>query len=300
MSTPLTDLPRPTRPTPERAPAAGPCPATVQPAAPGSGILRVALVDGESAVVGCTSYTPLRLLVARPRGRGVWVVAASHGGGLLAGDHLALDIAVEAGATACLGTQAETKVYRSSGPTSRQELHARVDEGALLLLLPDPVSCFAGARYRQEQRFELAPGGSLLLVDAFAAGRSARGERWAFDTLRSRNLVARGGRLELSDGLRLEEGDGRPLADRMGDLELLATVTAVGPRLAVPAAALLAEAATWPAQGGAAVLAAVNPLGDGFHLRLGARSVEAGMAFLRNHLAFVSALLGDDPLGRRP
>jgi urease accessory protein len=50
----------------------------------------------------------------------------------------------------------------------------------------------------------------------------------------------------------------------------------------------------------AAVLVAASPLPGGAILRLAARSVEEGMAFLRPHLSFVADRLDGDPLLRRP
>jgi urease accessory protein len=256
-------------------------------------------VAGESAAIECRSHTPLRLLLPRARGRTVWAVAASHGGGLVGGDHVALDLGVGEDAQACLTTQAETKVYRSADAPGRQSTRARVARGGLLAVLPEPVSAYAGSAYEQAQRFELAAGGSLVLLDTFTAGRSARGERWAFRSLRTANEVALDGRLVLADALRLAEGEGPPVATRMAGFDLLATVVLLGPRLVEPAAALLAELAARPAER-APVIAAASPLADGLFMRLAAVDVESGLAALRATLAFLPGLLGEDPLSRRP
>lgn len=282
------------------------CPEHAQPPAglgasdrAGSGALRVAVVAGESAAVGCRSSTPLRLLLPRPRGRTVWAVAASHGGGLVGGDHVALEVEVGEGAKACLTTQAQTKVYRSAGLSGRQSTRARVGRGGLLALLPEPVSAYAGSSFEQSQRFELADGASLVLLDAFTAGRSARGERWAFRAFATVNEVTVGGRLVLADGLRLAAGEGPEVAARMAGRELLATVVLLGPQVAPAAAALLADLAARPAEAGP-VLAAASPLRDGIYLRLASTDVESGLAALRAALSFLPALLGEDPLSRRP
>jgi len=70
-----------------------------------------------------------------------------------------------------------------------QTVDARVAEGALLAVLPDPVTCFAGARYTQRQSFSLAPGGSLVLVDWLTCGRRALGETWALSSYQSSNRL---------------------------------------------------------------------------------------------------------------
>lgn len=282
---------------PDGGPDADPRPG---PLAAGEGVLRVERVDGASAVVACGSASPLRLLLPRPRGPLAWAVAASHGGGLVGGDAIAIDLAVGAGARALLTTQAETKVYRTTGRPCAQRLRAEVGPGALLALLPEPVSAFAGSALSQRQAVALAADASLVLVDAIAAGRTARGERWAFDALASANEVSVAGRPLLAETLRLARGEGPPVEARLGPFDLLATVVLLGPALRAPAAALRAELAARPAAAGDAVLAAASPLGDGLHLRLAARSVEAGQAALRGFLAFLPGLLGEDPLSRRP
>lgn len=276
------------------APPAQPCPE------PGQGFAVTARVAGASALVRCAASSPLQLRSPAPRGRCAWLVAASLGGGLVAGDDVRLALEIGAGSAALLTTQASTKVYRSTGSGASQRLDARVGPGALLAVLPHPVSCFAGARYRQAQRLELAPGASLLWLDALAAGRVARGERWAAADCRTRLEISRGGALLLADALRLVPGEGSPVAERLAGVELLATAVALGPALARHAAGLAAALAAAPADPGAPVLAAASPLGDGVLVRVAARTVEAGLAFLRDRLAFAADVTGVDPFSRTP
>lgn len=288
---------------------AGNCSLPRQPAmAAGSGRLEVREVEGLSAVVSCRAASPLQLLAPRARGPAVWVLAASHGGGLVTGDEIALSVALGPGATGYVGTQAETKVYRAGARRgaaageqgTRQRLHATVGAGGLLALLPDPVSPFAGASHEQLQRFDLAPGASLALLDAVTAGRAARGERWSFHRYLSRNELRVGAATVLADAVRLADGEGPPLPSRLAGLELLATIVLVGPRVAAGAADLLRRVAELPADGAAPVLQTASPLADGALLRIGARSVEAGMAAVRDHLSFLAGPLDGDPLLRRP
>lgn len=283
---------------PGQAARAAPCPRAG--ATPGAGALRVGLVAGRSAVLTCASTSPLRLFTPRPRGAAAWAVATTHGGGLVAGDVIDVAVTVERGASALLATQSNTRVYRSAGRPASQRLRARVARGGLLAVLPEPTACFAGARFDQEQRFDLEDGASLLLVDAVTEGRGARGERWAFHAYAARIEVTVGGELALADAVRLAQGEGAPPAARMRDVAILATVVALGPALREPAAALVASLAAAPADPAAEVLAAASPLRDGIHLRLAARSVAAGAAYLRRALAFAAPRLGGSPFERRP
>ena len=273
------------------------------PLAPGEGRLAFASVDGASALVGCAARSPLQIVVPRPRGVASWAVLVSHGGGLVAGDRVRLDVTVGEGASALVTTQAETKAYRAQAPggDALQELTVRLGAGATLALLPDPVSCFAGARYAQRQRFALAAGASLLLCDAVVAGRVARGERWAFASYRSENRVLLEGALLAHDALALADRPGRPLAARLADFDALALVLAAGPAFAPGAAALAARIAEASADPSAPVLASASPLprGPGFAFRLAARSAAALDAWLRAALSFAAGPLGGDPFTRR-
>jgi urease accessory protein len=266
----------------------------------GAGHLRVARVAGESAVVSCRATSPLHLFTPRARGGAVWAIATTHGGGLVAGDVIDLDVEVGPGATALLSTQSNTRVYRSTGAFAEQHLAARVAAGATLAVLPEPTACFAGARFRQRQRFALEAGASLLLVDALTEGRGARGERWAFEACSTRNEVEVAGRPVLADAVRLVAGEGPSPAERMAGVAFVATVVALGPAAAADTARILAEHGAASADRDAPVFAAASPLGDGVHLRVAARTVASGLAYVRRELAFAAALLGVAPFDRRP
>ena len=267
---------------------------------PGSGHLGFAWVDGATALVRCGARSPLRVLVPRHRDRSAWAFLATYGGGLVAGDRIEVNIDVGPGAVAMVATQAETKVYRSpSGSECAQVLRAQVARGGSLVLLPDPTSPFAGARYVQEQYFELDEGASLLYLDALVAGRTARGERWAFEGYRSRTELRVRGTLLLGDALVLGPRPGASLADRLGRYEALAVAALVGPAFAGGASALLDSLGKARAEVRAPVLATVSSLPGGALLRAAATSAELLTRFMRESLSFVAELLGGDPFQHR-
>ncbi len=271
---------------------------------PGHGRLGFARIDGATALVLAEATAPLQILAPRGRGQSAWAFLVTHGGGLVAGDDIAVGVEVGPGATALLTTQAETKIYRAlDGRGASQRLDARVGRGGSLAFLPDPISPFAGSRYEQRQRFDLATGASLLTVDAVVAGRSARGERWALDRFRGSTEVIVGGRQALCDAVALTSplpGLGaRALPARLGRFDAFALAIAIGPAFAAGAGGLLARIAARPVERAASVLAAVSPLEDGAFLRCAAASAEALTNFLREALAFAAAPLGEDPFARR-
>lgn len=71
-----------------------------------------------------------------------------------------------------LTTQATTKVFKSEGSEQvTQSFGLVVGAGATLAFLPDPVTCFERARYRQTQSFRLAKDANLVFVDWLTSGR---------------------------------------------------------------------------------------------------------------------------------
>jgi len=262
--------------------------------APGAGRLHVDLVDGQSSATVITAHAPLKLLVPSPRGPAVWAFASSFGGGLVAGDHIALELAVGDGASAAIGTQASTKVYRDAVDAwAEQSLSAQVGRGASLALLPDPVTPFAGSRYRQRFDIELLDGASLLLIDTCTGGRAARDERWAFTAYDSRIRLTRCGTPLLIDATRLDNNGARSVAKRMGRFQAISTAMLIGPRFAETTAQLLAWCAAQPIERDAPLLIAASPLADGVLLRLAGIAYEPIDRWLREHLRVPAASFGD-------
>ena len=248
----------------------------------------------------CSAYatSPLRLLTPKNHGHAAWVYAASHGGGLVDGDDVAVQASVGAGAAAFLSTQSATKVYRSPRGT-RTALDADVGEDGLLVAAPDAVVCFAGSRYRQTQRISVAAGGRLVLVDRVTSGRRESGERWLFDEYVSRTSVHLGGRLVVHDAVALRASDGG-LAARFGRHDVLAVALVIGRGLEDEVAAIDARVRAEPVRRGAHRLIAAAPVGDaGCILRIAGRTAEDVDDTLEDLLSFVPRLLGDNPWARK-
>ncbi len=272
---------------------------------PGTGSLSFRLrADGARTVAEtCAARSPLKLLTPKNHGSSAWVFSASFGGGLVDGDTVAVEAQVHRGARALLGTQASTKVYRSESLGCRQTLAAHVAEGGSLVVLPDPVSPFAGSRFTQRNEVYLADGASLLLVDAFSCGRAAHGERWDFARFASTTRVHRGDALLFHDAVLLDPAHGA-LAERMGRIEAFATLSLFGERFRPIVDAVLAEGA--PLTRRADVLASANRLVTGVTgaevgavVRLAAISVERLTTTLRTLLRNLPEILGDDPFARK-
>ncbi|MGA2500314.1 MAG: urease accessory protein UreD [Tepidisphaeraceae bacterium] len=267
----------------------------------GCGYVVLEKVHGRTSVTRLEGRSPLKLLAPRPVGPAAWVVLSSFGGGLVAGDHLHLDLSACDDTRALVTTQSATKVYPSSPdkPCS-QDVLARVGAGALLAWLPDPVICFRDAVYKQTQRFLLEPGASLSLLDCLSSGRRARGEAWAFTRYSARAEVHVAGSPAFCESLLLDPANG-PIDGpfRTGGFHCLATVVMLGPLLAQAAGNILAQVASMPLDRQASLLIAASPLHDGLILRLAGDRPESVYAALRERLGMVLALFGDDPWKRK-
>jgi urease accessory protein len=267
--------------------------------AAGAGELCVVRSGASSVVTRARAASPLKLLTPANHGEAAWIFTSTYGGGLVEGDAIALDVHVGAGASALISTQASTKIYRSTRVGARSTLTARVDAGALLVLLPDPVVCFADSRYAQAQRFDLHRDAALVCLDWMTSGRRARGERWAFDDYRARLDVRVGGRRICYDAVTLTADDG-DLGERFGRFDVFATLAIAGDRFALDCSRIVEAIASAPIERKPDRLIAAAPIGGtGALVRVAGRSVEDVGRVIRETLTFLPPVLGDDPWTRK-
>jgi urease accessory protein len=232
--------------------------------------------------------SPLRFLRPElPGARAANVCVVVFGGGLLAGDHLELELVVEPGATLVVFTQSTTKVFRGA---SRHDLRAEVH--GTLVLLPDPVACCRAADFTQRVDIALHGEGSAIVLDGFTAGRPGYGERWAARAIDLASRVSRDGALVIRDALRLDASDAA-IAPRLDPFEALATLIAIGPRIAPVLPGVLAR--TPPTRD---VIAAPSPIAshaDAAITRIAATRPQLAIAEARARLGGLHALGVVDP-----
>lgn len=248
------------------------------------------------------AHSPLKWLLPRRPTPAAWVYASTFGGGLVAGDRIEMQVAVRARATAVLGTQSSTKVYRSKSKSACvQILNATVEDDALLVIAPDPVTCFAGARYEQRQIVRLEAGASLVYVDWITSGRRARGERWAFSQYRSRLDVYIDSDRLLTEALLLDPDDG-PLDSpyRMGQFHCMAMLLMTGPLVVAQVRELLSRTQAQPISPGSETVEAASPAGDaGVLWRIAGHTTEQVGRRLKEELKFLTGTLGESPWARK-
>jgi len=274
---------------------------TFVPGMRGHGELEVNCVDGQSAITSVSACSPLKILTPRSRGLSVWACLSSFGGGLVAGDETHLSLSLGSGTRCFLGTQASTKIYRN--PLARpcgQSLNARIEADSFLALMPDPIQAFAGSAYHQSQQFHLSPGANLVVVDWLTSGRAARGERWVFTRLHSRNEVFLEGERLVLDSLLLDPAHGA-LGDahRLGRFNCLALVLIIGTSLVPAAKGCLNEISSTRIERRSNPVVSGSPLPHGALLRLAGEEVAVVASEIRRRLQFVSTWLGADPWSRK-
>ncbi len=141
--------------------------------------------DGRTIVTRSHCTSPWHLLppIYLDETGAAYTLLVNPSGGLVGGDHLSIDMRLDDGAHALISAPSANRVYRSQGEVSVQDIELTVGPGAILEWFPEHTIPFAGSRFRQRLHAALAPGATVLLWDAIASGRIARGERWAFATL---------------------------------------------------------------------------------------------------------------------
>jgi urease accessory protein len=208
---------------------------------PGPGIVAGAAEIGFARRDGATRLShlyqrnPLRVLFPAPEpGDAALAVLVTTSGGLVAGDRIAIDLRVGAGATAQVTASAAEKVYRSLGATTEVAQSAAVGAGAWLEYLPQETILFDGARLRRHLSVSLAPGAGFLGGGITVFGRRARGEGFTRGLLHERIEVHRDGALIWGDALHLDGDVAALIAHPAGFADAAACATLL---LAPPAGA---------------------------------------------------------------
>jgi urease accessory protein len=161
--------------------------------------------------------------------------------------------------------------------------------------VPDPTTCYTGARYEQRQDIQLAPGASLVLMELVTTGHNkATGERWSFSRFSSALRVHREGRALFDECWLLDPAQGA-ISERLGRFDAIGTVLLVGPACASAREALASRLGALSITPRAGLICSASAIGpDGLVLRAAA-SPEVLQRTARDWLSFLSSLLGDNP-----
>lgn len=181
--------------------------------------------------------------------------------GILSGDQLESDIAVEEAAALLVTTPSASRVFKMKDGTAacRQTFH--IAAGGWLEVMPEPLVPHRGCSYHQTTAVDVAAGGELFFTDLLMPGRVAHGEAWEWNKLCLETTVRVGGELVLRE--RFEQTG--------ASLRALATLAGSGPGACFGNAVLIAA----PRPGDAAWRTAISAL-HGEKLWIGVSELRRG------------------------
>jgi len=194
-------------------------------------VLEVQQHRGKSRLVTSRTFVPLKVFNPQVHASTCTLFLSHFGGGMLDGDDVRLKVRCGRGSTVAVGSFGSLQAYTATKNGATQTVEGDVQDGALAVILPDPVVLHAGSRFRQRQEWRLARGGSLLVAECMIAGRVRTGESFAFDTYEHEFSVLVDGMSLLFDRLVCRPSD-EDFSDPalLGGAAYLVTVYMVGPR----------------------------------------------------------------------
>ena len=169
--------------------------------------------------------------------RALLVQVVNPTAGILSGDRLQSEIAVQDDAALLVTTPSASRVFRMREGAAECRQHFAVSAGGWLEVMPEPLVPHRGSRYRQVTTVDVEAGGALFFVDQLMPGRVGHGEAWQWEQLQLELTVQVAGQLVLRERL-----------DQTGnDLRQMAEFTGGGPAACFANAILIASApdAAW-------------------------------------------------------
>lgn len=134
----------------------------------------------------------------------------SVGGGILQGDRYKIDITVEEGACAHVGTQGANRVQRMDANYASQHQTLNVASGAYLEYLPDFTIPYRSSRFINQTEIVVADNATVLYGEMVMSGRKHHhvDERFGFDLLSmSVDVVRSDGRALFSEKILVEKDE---------------------------------------------------------------------------------------------
>jgi len=213
--------------------------------------IHAALIGDRTRLLSLRCQAPLQVLRAaytEPQLPGLAALTiCSPAGGVLQGDRLCIDVALDAGAQLRLETQSATRLYAMPDGSAAGQVSLKLGPHAFLEYVPDPLIPYADASYRQQSNWEVHESATLIVGEVVAAGREARGEKSRYRRVEL-DVEARrpGGRVLFSDACVLVPGDAQQ-PGFLGDYTTLGSLYVVSSSFQATSFAGLAEH-PWVAQ----------------------------------------------------
>ncbi|SMF02991.1 urease accessory protein UreD [Pseudobacteriovorax antillogorgiicola] len=122
-------------------------------------------------------------------------------GGVVGGDQLTIDVAMESRDRILVTSPSAQKVYRSDGRVAKAKTVIHHSSDGVLLWLPLETILFGDARFYNDVEIHLGPSSELMFWDILIFGRPSIGEAFDQGELVNHLKVYREGRLILNDRL---------------------------------------------------------------------------------------------------
>lgn len=151
---------------------------------------------------------PVHLSKSHVEGGSLLVQLVNPTAGFFDGDRLDLDVTAGSASNLVISTPGASRVHQARGESAAIcEQRLKVEAGALLEWIPEPFIPQAGARYIQRTRIDLEEDAGLMFFEWIAPGRVARGEVFAYESLRWELDLRVAGRLVARERFELKPGD---------------------------------------------------------------------------------------------
>lgn len=148
-----------------------------------------------------------------PDARTLLIQVVNPTAGILAGDRLESDIAVDDSAALLVTTPSASRVFQMRGGKAECRQRFVVSRGAWLEVMPEPLVPHRGSDYRQVTHVEVERGGGLYFADQLMPGRTGHGEAWEWSRLQLELDVAVAGERVLRERLNQTGAELRALAE---------------------------------------------------------------------------------------
>src|SRR6185503_11467092 len=116
-----------------------------------------------------------------------------------------IDIAARSNTLSRITTQAATKIYKMTKGYASQKIDISVGDGCYLEFIPYQIIPFKSSRFFQQVDIRIGQNSTMIYSETVAAGRTAAGESFDFDTC-SLKMTARNysGKVLFEDAAKLE------------------------------------------------------------------------------------------------
>ncbi|QYR24249.1 urease accessory protein UreD [Paenibacillus sp. sptzw28] len=226
--------------------------------------LRAAFVNrgGKTQLESKYHTAPIKIAKTFPLEGAVGVMVMDVSPGLLAGDRYELEWKAGKDAHIYVTNQSFTKVHPcpDAGSGSSISQVYRLEAGAVVESMPEPVMLYRGASLTCETEVSLSAGSVWMQAEVLCPGRTLRGERFAYREYRNRLRVTYEDELIFAQNQLIEPGQQRLTTPGcFGGMTHTSVLYAFSDKLAMPhIEAVRAALAGLPARDGHQVIAGVS------------------------------------------